>query len=263
MPLAISWPEKAVANRTVDDVVSLVDVTATIYDVTGVAPPKLDPLSGRSLLNVLVSDASGQVDPARTMTYSGRERHSSSRYNSLGYPQRAIRTTDYLYIRNFRPERWPAGAPRKYGASAEKFKDGKNIPKELGPMHGGYADIDPCPSLDFLVSKADDPDLGHYLGWSVDRRPAEELFNIKEDPGCLKNLAEHADHQTVKQKLSLQLLNYLTETKDPRVVDLDRGDIFETYPRYSGLRWFPKPQWAKDKPDSVPKQEWLEKKRQK
>ena len=262
MPLAISWPEKFPASRRVDDIVSLVDVTATIYEATGVQPHKFSPVSGRSLMNVLTSDKSGWVDPSRDATFSGRERHSSSRFNSLGYPQRVIRTADYLYIRNFRPERWPAGAPQKFGTDGYPSK-AEVIGEKLGPMHGGYADIDPCPSLNFLVSKADDADLGKYLQWSVEKRPSEELFNIKDDPGCLENLADVGEYQDIKRKLSLRLLNYLTETEDPRVVAADGGDIFETYPRYSRLRWFPEPGWAKTQPDRVPKQDWVEAKRPK
>ena len=262
MPLAISWPAEFPAARRVDDVVSLIDVTATIYDVASVAPPSETPLAGTSLANVLASTKNGIVDPERDAIYSGRERHSSSRYNTLGYPQRVIRTTEYLYIRNFKPERWPAGAPRKYG-SGRYPKNFEVTEKLLGPMHGGYADIDPCPSLDLLVSKADDPQLGKYLDWSVARRPAEELFNIKDDPGCLNNLADDAEFQEVKAELSERLIRYLAETKDPRVVAPDVGNVFETYPRYSGLRWFPIPEWAKRNPDSVPQMDWLEERRPK
>ena len=109
MPLAISWPAKFPVDRRVDDVVSLIDVTATIYDATGVAAPSETPLAGSSLMNVLTSSSSGLIDPTRDATFSGRERHSSSRFNTLGYPQRVIRTSEFLYIRNFKPERWPAG----------------------------------------------------------------------------------------------------------------------------------------------------------
>ena len=31
--------------------------------------------------------------------------------HSVGYPARAIRTDRYLYVRNFKPDRWPAGDP--------------------------------------------------------------------------------------------------------------------------------------------------------
>jgi len=75
----------------------------------GLTPPAS--MSGRSFVDVLVSGKSGRVDPKRNRVFSARERHSSSRYNNLAYPIRALRTHDFLYIRNFRPERWPAGHP--------------------------------------------------------------------------------------------------------------------------------------------------------
>jgi uncharacterized sulfatase len=109
-----------------------------------------------------------------------------------------------------------------------------------------------------MVANVNDAELGKYLHWSIDHRPAEELFDIKDDPGCLKNLADDAEHQKTKLDLSSRLLDYLTRTQDPRVVDADGGDIFETYPRYSGLRWFPEPDWATENPDRVPKMDWLE-----
>ena len=262
MPLAISWPAKVPANRRVDDLVSLVDVTATLLDATSTAESEQSPLAGQSLMNVLLSDKSGIVDANRQMVFSGRERHSSARFNSLGYPQRAVRTTEYLYIRNFKPERWPAGAPQKYGLGGYP-KNSEVLLEQLGPMHGGYADIDPCPSLMSLVKHADSPELGKYLGWSVDRRPAEELFDIQKDPDCLNNLAGETQYLTVKNELSQALMKYLKSTKDPRVTDADGGDIFETYPRYSALRWFPVPDWAKDDDVDLPKMEWLEERRPK
>jgi uncharacterized sulfatase len=35
----------------------------------------------------------------------------------------------------------------------------------------------------------------------------------------------------------------LKRTEDPRVVGPDEG-LFDTYPRYSPMRYFPKPEWA-------------------
>ncbi|MDP6447706.1 MAG: sulfatase, partial [Pirellulaceae bacterium] len=91
MPLAIRWGQ-ARAGRTVDDLVGFVDLTATIYDATGVDRPAGVKLVGRGIANLLTSSKSGIVDPRRDAVYSARERHSSSRYNSLSYPQRCIRT---------------------------------------------------------------------------------------------------------------------------------------------------------------------------
>ncbi|GAB5515933.1 sulfatase family protein [Rhodopirellula baltica] len=262
MPLAISWPNGAKGGRVVDDLVNLVDVTATIYDATEVQPPEKTPLSGRSLVELLRSDQDGIVEPSRDAVYSGRERHSSVRYESLGYPQRCIRTDQYLYIRNFRPERWPAGAPQKFGAGSYP-KTKVVLAKELGPMHEGYHDIDGSPSLSFLVENRDDAELAKYLQWAVAKRPADELYDIQSDPACLNDLSAKPDFAEIKAGLSKRLNDYLTKTNDPRVSGLDGGDIWETYPRYSGLRWFPEPEWAKQSPDRVPKLDWLDQRRPK
>lgn len=260
MPLAVAWPAAAKADRVVDDPVNLIDVTATIYDAAGVGPPSEHPIAGRSIRNILESVEQGTVDEARDAVFCGRERHSSSRFNSLSYPQRCIRTQDHLYIRNFRHERWPAGPAQKFD-KVKYGSDGNIVSSQLGSMHGGYHDIDACPSLTFLIANRDDDKIGHFLGLSVDHRPAEELFDIRKDPACLRNLATDPAFAKVRSDLNARLFDYLKETNDARVTSPDGGDIWETYPRYSGLRWFPTPDWAKQTADRVPTQEWLEKKR--
>jgi uncharacterized sulfatase len=229
-PLAIRWPARAPGGRVVDDLVGFVDLTATILEAAGVPHPGGPyPLSGRSLMNVLVSKQQGRVDPLRTAVYAARERHSSSRYNNWGYPQRAVRTPEYLYIRNFRPDRWPAGDP------VVLTDDG--TPE--GP-HSGYKDIDGGPTLAFLVARAEDPEIAKYLQLAVAKRPAEELFDIRRDPGCLTNLAADPTHAGVKRQLARQLEDYLRQTGDARV--LDGGEVWETYKRYSPVRQFPPPE---------------------
>lgn len=257
MPLAICWKGAIPGGRELSNLVDFTDLTATIYEATGVAPPGAYPPVGRSLLNDLKSSRSGRSDPRRTAVYVGRERHSSSRYNSLSYPQRAIRTADYLYIMNLKPERWPAGTPQKLEQVRYRV-DGTFI-GELGPEHGGYHDIDACPTLDFLIEHRDHLEYGRYLQLAVAKRAAEELFEIRSDPGCLRNLAADPSHAEVRDSLRQQLIDRLTETGDARITG--DGDVWETYPRVSGLRWFEVPEWAKADPASVPGQDWLEKRR--
>jgi N-sulfoglucosamine sulfohydrolase len=218
MPLAIRWGARVPAGRSVDDVVGFVDLTATILDACGVKPADASPISGRSLLGILTSSKQGLVDATRTSAWSARERHSSSRYNNWTYPQRALRTTQYLYIRNFKPDRWPAGDPPS------------------------YYDIDPSPSLELLKAGANDPVLGKFLQLAVAKRPAEELFDIIKDPGCLTNLAAAPSFAKTKNELAAQLTDYLKQTGDPRVTG--DGEIWETYPRYSPIRKFPAPEAA-------------------
>jgi uncharacterized sulfatase len=228
MPLAIRWGARVAGGRSVDDVVGSVDLTATILDACGVQPSVASPISGRSLLNILTSSKHGLVDATRTSAWCARERHSSARYNNWTYPQRALRTTQYLYIRNFKPDRWPAGDPRTLRS------DGN-----LGRMHGAYHDIDEAPTLDLLTAGPDDPVLGKFLEMAVAKRPAEELYDIVKDPACLHNLAAEPPFARVKNELAGRLMDYLKQTGDPRATG--NGDIWETYPRCSPIRKFPPP----------------------
>ncbi len=231
VPLAIRWGREVTGGRVVDDMISLIDLTPTILEAAGVEPELDYPFSGSSILEILTSGKDGIVDPSRDAAYSGRERHSYSRWNNHTYPQRAIRTQQYLYIRNFTPERWPAGTPRR-------IDDG-----ELTPMHVGYHDIDAAPSLDVMTENADDPYFNRYLYLSVGKRPAEELYDIRKDPGCITNLALDPAYETVTRSLRNRLQDFLETTEEPRVTG--EGEIWESYPRLRGpMREFPPPEWA-------------------
>ena len=109
--LAARLPGTIPGGRVADDMVNLMDVAPTFLEVAGVEQPAGMP--ARSLMDVLGSDGSGQVSAERTCAVTGRERHvATARDRNLPYPHRAIRTHDFLYIRNFAPDRWPMGDPR-------------------------------------------------------------------------------------------------------------------------------------------------------
>lgn len=258
MPLAVSWGKQIPPGRNAHDMVNLIDLTATIYDATGVASPADFGPVGKSLLPELKTTADDTLDDSRTAVVVGRERHSSSRFNTLSYPQRAIRTHDFLYIYNFKSERWPAGPGMKFDKVGYD-NSGRIINSINSDPHGGYHDIDACPSLTFLINQRNDPEFGKFLRLATDKRPAEELFDIRNDPACVNNLAANPEHAETRQLLHDRLMKELRVTGDARV--LDGGDIWETYPRVSSLRWFPEPPWAKDNPNLVPVTQWLEKKR--
>jgi N-sulfoglucosamine sulfohydrolase len=227
VPLAVRWGAAVPAGRKVADLVNLIDLTATIYEATGVEPPQTYPIAGRSLLKTLRGKGEGMVEPERDAVFCGRERHTSARHGNLTYPMRSIRTPEFLYIRNFAPERWPAGAPQPLG------KNGKLLP--MTDPGAAFADLDPGPAKAFLVENRDHE--GHrklFLG-SVGKRPAEELFDIRADPGCLVNLAGDPRHQETRAALAARLEKHLRETGDPRIVGPD-PDIFESYRRYAPVR---------------------------
>jgi uncharacterized sulfatase len=213
LPLAIRWPARVYNGRTVEDLVSYIDLAPTFLEAAGVKPP--GETVGKSLLALLTSGKSGRVEPGRDRVFTARERHSSSRPDNLGYPVRALRTADYLYVRNFAPDRWPAGDPQ--GAE-------------------GFFDIDGSPTKSLVVGAKDSPEHGRFYTLALAKRPAEELYDVRKDPGNLVNLAGRAEYAEVQKRLAAELEQYLRETKDPHA--LGNGAIFESYPRYSPIRTF-------------------------
>src|SRR5690554_6222218 len=222
VPLAIRWGDKLKEGKVVEDVVSLIDLFPTYLEVTGTDFMEY-PLEGNSLMRFFEDGYEESKDTFRTGAYAARERHSSSRWDNRTYPQRSLRTGKYLYIRNFKPERWPAGAPQKFEND-----------DTLGEMHDAYHDIDACPTMDFLVEYREDPEVRKYFHLAVDKRPKEELYDILKDPGCLNNLADDPEFREELLKHREQLGGYLMRTEDPRVIG--NGDIYEEYVRYSPIR---------------------------
>ena len=246
MPLAVCWKKKIPANQTVSKLVGFIDLTATIHHAFDIKNEGEHPISGKSFLDLLKENQKTITPVHQQKIFAGRERHSSSRYNTLGYPQRCIRTNQFLLVRNYKPERWPAGP-------GQKNKKGPN--SELGPKHNGYHDIDACPTLDYLIKGRSDSTISKYFHLAVSKRNYEQLFNIIEDPYCINDLVGKPEYKEKHKELADQLTNYLVQTKDPR--ENGNGDIFESYPRYSSIRWFPTPNWAKDNPETIPPTPWL------
>lgn len=258
MPLAICWPAGFPEEQQSQALVNLIDVTATIYDVCGVEIP--EQVTGNSLRDILAGQPIGE----RKAVFAGRERHSSSRWNSLGYPCRCVRTEDFLYIRNYAPDRWPAGAPRKY-ASVRYGAGDEVLDARLGPEHGGYHDIDACPSLTYLIQHREEPEVLNLLELAVAKRPSEELFHVRSDPSCIVNLVDDPEQSEKLAELRGMLTDELVRTGDLRQTDFAASHVWETYPRVSSLRWFEKPAWAKETAESgfkvPPTQDWLEARR--
>ncbi len=203
VPLAMSWPARVPGGRRVDDLVSFTDFAPTYLEAAGIARPAA--MVGKSLVNLLTSRREGIVEPGRDAVVAGRERHSHARFDNLGYPARAIRTRRHLYIRNFAPDRWPAGDP---------------------PL---FADIDDGPSKRYLMGRQTDP--LHGAGFA--RQPAHEFFDIAADPGCLNNLAGSPAHKKEMETHRARLEKLLAAQGDPRM----RGSaIFDSYPRYSAMK---------------------------
>ena len=205
LPLAIRWPAAIKGGRTVDDFVSFVDFAPTFLEVAGLKP--LPEMSGQSLLALWKSPASGQIESRRDHVLLGRERTDVGRPGDVGYPVRAIRTKDFLYVHNFEPDRWPCGNPET-----------------------NFQDTDDSPTKS-LVLKLKDPGDYKFFDLSMGKRPSEELYDLHADAGCVKNIAGRPDLAAKKAELWQQLQKQLKEQQDPRI--LGKGDVFDHY-QYTG-----------------------------
>lgn len=205
--LAARWGKRIPAGRIVDDLVNLMDLAPTFLEAAGQKPPAV--MTGRSLMNVLTSTKSGQVDPSRTFVITGRERHvDTARGGNLPYPHRALRTRDFLYIRNFAPDRWPMGSPARTRPSPDA---------PLKDTRATFADMDASPTKAWLVEHGEEPGVRPYFELAFGKRPAEELFDLKNDPDQIKNVAAEPAYTKIKSQLSNQLMAELRRTGDPRV----------------------------------------------
>lgn len=223
VPLAIRWGAKVKGGRTVTDFVSTTDLAPTFLDAAGEKVPA--EMTGRSLVPLLQSGKAGRVEADRDHVIVGRERHVPGQEapDGGGYPVRAIRTDDYLYIRNFEPDRWPAGTPNWQKAHIK---------------NAWLADCDNGPTKTYIWEHREDPLVAPRFALCFGKRPGEELYDLKKDPGQMHNVAENPDYLEAKADLARRLANKLKEFRDPRIVG--DGEKFDKYPYLGGApKWPP------------------------
>ncbi len=209
-------------GRVVEDFVSLPDLAPTFLEVGGA---KLPPnMNSRSLLDVLRSDKSGQVDATRTSVIAGRERHvGMAREGNLPYPHRALRTKDFLYIRNFAPDRWPMGAPHAITAAGAPSQNELEFDTRTC-----FPDMDAGPAKAWLVAHRNDPQWKRHYDYAFGKRPGEELYDLAKDPDQIQNFAANPAYADKKKELAERLMKTLKEAEDPRVSGA--GDTFDKPP---------------------------------
>ena len=95
----------------------------------------------------------------------------------------AIRTHRYQYIRNFKPERNPTSSDEN------------------------------------LVRYKDHPEYSRFYRLVHGKRPAEELYDMTNDPWQVDNLASDPCHEEAKRILAERLEQHLRDTGDPRMID--------------------------------------------
>jgi arylsulfatase A-like enzyme len=208
MPMAIMWG-KGIKNpgRILNDYISFIDIAPTILETAGVKFPEsgMQPVQGRSFVNLFSSKKEGTVDNTRDHILLGQERHDVGRPGDVGYPIRGIVKDGFYYIRNYKTDRWPAGNPET-----------------------GYLNTDGSPTKSLILSMKRRSVSEELWNLCFGKRVEEELYNIITDPQCLKNLAGNREFIALKRNLSAQMEKELLEQGDPRI--LGNGDLFDAYP---------------------------------
>lgn len=209
MPFLVCWRNKVKGGRKISDFVNFPDIAPTILDLLGLE--QHPQFTGESFKKQLLSNKTGRIDKKRNFTVSGKERHDIGRSDpktgmlSVGYPVRVIRTDKYLYLRNFKPERWPVGDPVY-----------------------GFKNCDLGPTRTYILDHKDVDAYKKYYAYSFDFRPAEELYDMEKDVDCINNLANNAEYADIVKELRAKLEKTLIAQQDPRI--LGEGDVFDYYP---------------------------------
>jgi arylsulfatase A-like enzyme len=184
VPLIVRWPGKVKAARRTDALVSWIDVMPTLIACAGGTVPA--DIDGRSFLPLL----RGERNTHREVIYTT---HSGDGIMNV-YPMRAVRTQDFKYIRNLRPDCYHSNHSdilRKDGAGAY------------------WHSWDQAAKEDTAAAAV----LARYY-----RRPALEFYNLADDPTEQNNLADHPPYQAQIKKMASMLDAWMTEQGDTQAL---------------------------------------------
>lgn len=174
IPLLVRPPGSLKAGERNDRLISAVDFAPTVLSLAGIKPPSY--MQGSAFLGTYKGKEQNYI-------YGARDRMDSE-YDRV----RAVRDKQFKYIRNFHPE-LPLYQEIKYRLQ-------QDIMKEL------------------LVLKEMEKLNPVQMKWFSTRKPVEELYNIKNDPWELNNLANDPGYKTQLEKMRMEMDNWLKRVDD-------------------------------------------------
>ena len=175
VPLIIRWPGQLQPGSVRDELVSMIDLSATSLAWAGIEVPAN--IEGR----VFLGDGKA---PDREYVFAARDRCDET-VDRI----RAVRDKRYKYIRNYYPDRPYMQLNRYKEVSYPIWRQMKRL-----EMNGE-------------ITAEDYPFLSAT-------RPEEELYDTLEDPDELTNLAGSEDHQQVLTRMAAALDTWILDTGD-------------------------------------------------
>ncbi|HEX7862827.1 MAG TPA: sulfatase [Verrucomicrobiae bacterium] len=198
VPLIIKWPGKIKPGTVREDLVTFVDLPATVLALAGIEVPK--DFDGQPILQ-----PDGSPAAPRKYIYAARDRMDET-------PDRirAVRDSRYKYIRNFQPE-LPYAQKIAYMEEMPTMQEWRRLHAEgklTGPQKLFYSP----------------------------NKPTEELYDTEADPHEINNLATSPEHTAKLNELRSALDDWLKKTGDlgaiPEPDLVKRGLIADSLSQY-------------------------------
>lgn len=170
-PLIIRWPGTLKPGTVDKQLISNLDLAPTTMKIANIAPP--DYMQGKDFLS--------EGTTPRKYIYAMRDRRDET-VDRI----RMVRSQNFKYLRNFYPER--------------PYTQFNAYKKHSYPM---------LTLMQIMYKKGElTPEQARFMGQD---RPAEELYDLVNDPYELYNLADSAAYQEERKKLSNVLDDWLEE----------------------------------------------------
>ena len=184
VPLIVRWPRMIAPGSVADDLVSLMDLGPTVLTLAGVPVPAH--MQGRPFLGP-------GKPPARQYVFAHRDRMDEA-YDMM----RAVRDKQFKYIRNFHSGR-PYAQHIEYMEEMPTMREWRRRYKDhmnaLSPEYGRA--LNPVQLLFFAPEK-----------------PAEELYDVVDDPHEVRNLAGAPAYEAVLTRMRRALDEWQRDTGD-------------------------------------------------
>lgn len=176
----VRWPGKVAGGTRTDALIQYADVLPTLIEAAGghIETSRFD---GASFLPVLLDKKQSHRQYVYAMHNNVPE--------GAPYPIRAVRDSRYSFIRNLLPDE----------IHIQKYI--------MGVSHTHYW-------MSWMLA-AGERDRAYKLVSRYMRRPAEELYDLQQDPWELSNLASDPKYADIKNRLSTELDRWMKEQNDP------------------------------------------------
>jgi N-sulfoglucosamine sulfohydrolase len=218
VPLVVMHLAAAPRGKISKAVVSTADLPMTFLKAAKLNRFAVNKAPTRTPLPLSDADANANANANATQRslVSGTERHTE-------YPSRAIRTQQYLYIRNLYPDRWPVGAPAAQAVTPFQLDTDTDA---------AFPGIATGPAKTAMIVGRGNPVIDRILDLATAKRPAAELYDVHADPHQLSNLTADPALKSIANELDKQLLAELKRTNDPQAA-LIGPIVWQTVPARS------------------------------